>query len=94
MVFRRGRSQRITCGPYMRSMRPGSSTRKSSQCVTYTWPVYIQYCMSLYRMPAYQTDTPVLVLNCDREFETDQEQADLHLEKVAEFIESLHKKTV
>ena len=50
--------------------------------------------MSLYRMPTYQTDTPVLVLNCDREFETDQEQADLHLEKVAEFIESLHEKTV
>lgn len=41
------------------------------------------------RMPAYQTDTPVLVLDCDHDFETDQEQADLHLKKVAEFISKL-----
>lgn len=45
-------------------------------------------------MPAYQTDTPVLVLNCDREFETDKEQADLHLKKVAEFIEKLAQKGI
>ena len=41
------------------------------------------------RMPAGQADAPVLVLDCDREFETDTEQAEQHLKRVAEFISSL-----
>ena len=57
--------------------------------MTYLTSLHTVLYVAVLRMPSYQTDTPVLVLNCDREFETDKEQADLHLKKVAEFIESL-----
>ena len=40
-------------------------------------------------MPAGLADIPVLVLNCDHEFEANKQEAELHLKKVAEFVSSL-----
>lgn len=73
----------------MTNTRPGSYTTKSGQNVIVDPVIISGPILTFIRMPAYQTDTPVLVLNCDREFETDKEQADQHIKKVAEFILSL-----
>lgn len=44
--------------------------------------MHLVFCPALHRMAPGQKDAPVLVLNCDSEFETNAEKAAEHMKKV------------